>query len=421
MIRENNSGLGMAFFADNHEKAADLAKKFAGENGRLATLPDIIDARIASPLGKSAWEQYLCSNSAEYFGFSREGKPLIVVAHGIGPLSTPEGVIEAYTSKLKSERTGRPSMEGRVSQEQFLDLVDGKFGEVAIVDYEKYSKMYEYPFREHLSAWQALDDPLIHARLGNKAESYLLRHHQEAMAWSVQENKPVGDAKYKILTAEDPNNYSYQFVKPGDLPIAHLLGMNRLSYLNGESLHSDIFCKEGLGHTRLVGVQGDGELKTILPSITITNEVIAENLDRFLKPNEAPKEIPPLVGLKRIKGKWFSQFPKPEGHSMEDGGLRHLVKSLEQIGKPVPFSTEIHGYHMFVRYDIKDIQALSPTEANAYRFVSEWQIAGEYTHHTNKVAFYKADIDHTTVIPDSDELETNFETLVWLAQKYDRE
>jgi len=107
----------MAFFAENYPQAASFALRFAGEGGRLATIPDVIDARIATPTEKGPWTQYIDTDSGEYFGHSKGGNPIIVVAHGVGPLSSPEGIVKAYKKALRDR--GRSGIGGRISQKDF--------------------------------------------------------------------------------------------------------------------------------------------------------------------------------------------------------------------------------------------------------------------------------------------------------------
>lgn len=143
MIEEKNGDTqtpreyrAMAFCSvDSYLKTVGFAQKYAGENGRIATLPDIIDARLRTDIESAAWNQYMTTHSVEYFGYTKRGTPVIIVAHGIGPLSNPETIDQAYNSSLKPKRNGRTESEARIDKSQFLDLEAGKYGEVSIVDF----------------------------------------------------------------------------------------------------------------------------------------------------------------------------------------------------------------------------------------------------------------------------------------------
>src|SRR5512142_2559676 len=82
-------------FSDGRDyvRPAALARAFAGEDGRIASVPDVVAARLETPETDPSWERFCTTSTAEYVGLSRTGVPIIVVAHGIGPLAEIDGVI----------------------------------------------------------------------------------------------------------------------------------------------------------------------------------------------------------------------------------------------------------------------------------------------------------------------------------------
>ena len=75
----------MAFYHDEGLVPAwKHAAKFAGPDGRIGTMLDVVDARIASSVDDFPWNTYFTTASAEYFGYSRGGKRILIVAHGVG-------------------------------------------------------------------------------------------------------------------------------------------------------------------------------------------------------------------------------------------------------------------------------------------------------------------------------------------------
>jgi hypothetical protein len=69
----------MAFYHDDGLPAAwKQAMKFAGQGGRLATMPDIIAARIETQPGDMPWETYFTTLTAEYYGISQRGVPILI-------------------------------------------------------------------------------------------------------------------------------------------------------------------------------------------------------------------------------------------------------------------------------------------------------------------------------------------------------
>lgn len=108
------------------------ALRFAGEGGRVATLPDIIGSRTVDPAEAPSWRSYFTTASAEYYGLSRRGNPVLAVIHGAGPLSTPEGCLEGYAKDGSGRRRS-----GRIRKELFWKLLDGRFGDVFTVDWSR--------------------------------------------------------------------------------------------------------------------------------------------------------------------------------------------------------------------------------------------------------------------------------------------
>lgn len=131
-----------------------------------------------------------------------------------------------------------------------------------------------------------------------------------------------------------------------------------------------------------------------------------------------PEEVG-FRGLVQIGDQWFTQYPKP-GHEMDTHEPEYVVTSLESVGAPVVFRTEIQGYHGFFRLDTSDVARLAPRDANTYRFVSEPQCEwtdGNPTHHTAMVQFYKATIDTSKRLVRSDTLRHDYGWMMQLMEK----
>ena len=184
MFNNTNSG-SMAFY---HEKgfvpAFRQASKFAGKDGHIGTMPDVVALRLAIPpckeLGMSnpsnptPWDRYYTTLTAEYFGVL-VGRTSIIVAHGIGPMSTLQGILDAYRHEFDDKSHKRRG--GRISQAEFDKLARGEYGDVSIIDYEKYrnrwgDRILRVPtgFRR---ASDAHRDELLIARLGQIGRAHV--------------------------------------------------------------------------------------------------------------------------------------------------------------------------------------------------------------------------------------------------------
>lgn len=142
----NGQGLSsigaMGFYhQDGFVSAWNQAKKFAQDDGKIATLPDIVEARLATYPNSVAWSNYYTTMTAEYFGLSRGGNKILIVAHSVGPMSTLDGVLKAYGFEFKDKDRNRRG--GRIARSEFLKLESGYYGKVEVVEFEPILHHYQ--------------------------------------------------------------------------------------------------------------------------------------------------------------------------------------------------------------------------------------------------------------------------------------
>lgn len=406
---------GVAFYnSDGLVPAWNMAAKCAGKEGRIATLPDIIRARMHSPLGTPAWETYFTTNSAEYFGIGKKGRPIIIVAHGIGPMSTWDGAMKAYSYQFKDKTRSRRG--GRISQKEFLDLEDGKFGEVGTVDFAKYQRMYQYPFREHLTRVDCYLDPLAKIRLGNDAKKYFDRHAAFATQWHAEQGHGNVEDPFILQMGIDSNCYYHPNQLDGTVALGHLLSCGRLtqSYLSGEnyprhaSLVNDVSCHGWNDGTRLVAVTTKGEL-TGIKDFT-TGDLLRTHWKSLFRPVQGTVERSFFVLEELDTGVWFTQCEK-KGESLDTGEAEFRVTSMEPIGEPTGFKTTVGGHPVFLKYGINEAAAIAPPGANAYAICGEPQIVDDQKYHWVPVQFYKVTVDTSQRLVRDKELENDFDTV----------
>jgi hypothetical protein len=96
-------------------------------------------------------------------------------------------------------------------------------------------------------------------------------------------------------------------------------------------------------------------------------------------------------------GTWFTQDHK-SGGAMDNGEPEYLVTSIEPVGEPVQFFTDIHHYYGFFKYAKSEVRAVVPKGANAFVLVGDptniWK-NGNPVKQTCMVQPYKVEIDHT--------------------------
>ena len=422
---ESKSVSAMSFYdSDGLTSSWNKAICFAGDGGRLATLPDIILARINADDEDIPWTQWFTTTSVEYFGLSKAGIPIIIVAHGIGPLTTLDRINMAYDHDIG--QNGRSRNGGIVDRKDFLNLESGKYGDVAIVDYESYVKRFKYPFIEATSTDDAIDDPLIWARFGNFTSTYLTKHL--GISWAYHQENGRTDVKNPLLLEiKDNINMPYGCIEYRtsfpfeDKAYAHLLSTGQLTQtrfwgMNYPELSIDISCHQRGNGVRFVGIKAGSELKTIAAGPD-ARKILYQNRDKLMVP--AINASFDLVCLLEIGNDWYSEYPK-SGSSMDSREPEFLLTKREAVGSPVEFKTKIGGYYGFFRYDIQEMKKLGKTiseQINAYEIVDEPTIItvdGNPEFHHCQVQFYHCELDLSQRLMRSSELNKNFPLMMEL-------
>lgn len=418
--KSKKSGGAVGFYHENgFVPAWMLASKYAGPGGRVATLPDIIKALVNTSINDTPWNTWYTTASAEYFGLSKGGNQIIIVAHHA--MSALSAIQEAYSYHYKDKTRSRTG--GRVSQEFFLELESGKHGEVSIIDLKSFEGRYKYPFIQPLRLSQAICEPLVRARLGNHVDDYLLKLATYAMEKHERDGKGRVVDPY-VIYMHNANNCLYhpQRIENG-LALAHLLSIGRLTCyrcsdreFHGEHQMSEVSCHEWYDGVRLVGVKADSQLETVDEGTGLASEIIAKNW-RELTSVFSPTE--PDIGFRALMkndGLWFTQTPIV-GKEMASYEMEYLVKSIKKVGKPVKFSTTIEGYYGLFRTSLRGVIGNAPRGANAYALAGEPTIVwkgGNPVYHRCRIQYYRIEADMSRRIMTHDELRNNFDLLLQL-------
>lgn len=414
----------MGFYhSEGFVPAWNQAARFTNGNGRIGTMLDVVDARLNAGISDFPWNTYFTTLSAEYFGYSRGGNRILIVAHGIGPMATKNGILAAYRHEY-ADKSSRNNRGGRISQDDFWALEDGVYGDVSIVEFDPILKRYEFPFMETLLSGAAAMEPLLLARLGPRAEEYIEHHRQMAMEYHRREHGMDIEYPY-IITMEDPGNCHYAvggfsnhpliypYLDKGDGALAHLLSTGALTNLHHQSqyrvssLANDIGCHEWWNGVRLLGIRGNGRVENVHPGVGSVHQMVKRHWEQLMSPADSgPIGFRALVQFP--DGTWFTQYEK-SGARMDTGEGEYRVTEIEQIGKPVRFSTPSYGSPFF-KYDIQEVQQLKPTTANAYVFSSDPEAMGE-THQAD-VQFYRIKVDTSQRLMRPQQLENDFDLLM---------
>ncbi len=431
----------MAFHHEDGLPAAYLqAAKFAGQNGRLATMADIVSARLETKPGDFPWERYFTTLTAEYLGLSKSGTRILIVAHGVGPMSTLDGIRKAYSWQYKDQTRSRRG--GRITPKEFLRLEAGEYGDVTVIDFDNYCSGHTYPFSRVLRVSEALEDALLKARLGSDAERYIQAHARSSKEWHLEqlgitpENQlnlsedleskypdsqhlrdGLPDADPYVIKIGDALNCSYMYtpVDEGG-PLAHLVstgGLTHLHHHGQQSLVLDVDCHEWSDGVRLVGIKSGN--CTQIHSGPDATKLLHDHWRELLIPINTPVKVG-FRGLVEIDNHWFTQYPK-QGARMDTGEPEYAVVSKEPLGEPVRFRTTIGGgYYGFFRFAINELKSIAPPRANAYFFVTDPDFEpaekGSPTHHFAMVQFFHVTLDTSRRLMREGQLCHDYETMM---------
>lgn len=439
--------IAVAFYHDKGLVPAwKQATQFAGKNGRIATIPDIVDARLATADGAAPWNMYFTTSTAEYVGTSKGGNKVIIVAHGIGPMSNISGISQAYSYEYKDKTRSRRG--GRISQKDFLALESGQYGDVSVIDFDEYNARYQYSFIQQLRYSELLTDPLFQARFGPRYAEYLEKHLQMAREYHAKQanfdptsplrvalakEDPEGNARFLdrrralhlsmaqadsdpfLLGIGDAPNCCYRYhPRPVEKnqALAHLISVGRLVNLHhagNESLVNDVDCHEWWNGVRFVGVRGSGQIDSINAGNYFLDEKVQEKWEQLMRPVEEGSQDG-FFHLIPYAGHYFTEYPKA-GDRMDSGQPQFLITKMNKIEDgPTQFRTTIGGYHGFVKYGIKEVKQIAPKGANAYTFPGEFQIQGEW--HVSAIEFYQVEVDTSRRLLRKDEIMADYDLML---------
>lgn len=460
----------MAFYHQDGLVAAwNFASTYAGQDGHIATLPEIVELRLGAEPGTndSPWENWYTSASAEYVGIGTDGRVKIIVAHGVGPMSTIDGIKHAY--KWEWGDKSRSNNGGRIAARQFLDLEAGMYGDVKLIkptdlirqDMKTMRKFDVAPvnvldfqdyldamglidgynvFYRYLTAPDALRDPLIRMRLGSNAYLYHMKHERIAKAFHAKERpnsvyrwaQGFDDREHPYITsAQTASNCAYtlpneatrratgRLVDEPRIPekgyaLAHLLGIDGFTRTHtqeiGVMLATSPNVHEWWSGAKFIAIPLGAKLESGLAQSPDPAKTIRRHWAHFMQTVEDGNvPVTPFL-LEYAYGEWFTRYPKqyPNDQCMDDGDVEFRALTVKRVGEDGFFTTD---EYFFLRYKLAQVKAIMPREANAYEIVD---ISGKdhNGHSTVTVRFYVADVDTSHRLPRTDEVARDYGRLM---------
>ncbi|MDO8556180.1 MAG: hypothetical protein Q7R96_03335 [Nanoarchaeota archaeon] len=382
---------GLFCFNMNQLAAYRTAKDFAGPSGKVGSMLDVVDAKIVSGSCDPVWTRYVMTTSGEFYGKSKTGIPIAVVAHGLDELLLNEEI-------MSRQREGRTIFGGpiRLTLNEFRGLEDGKFGPAEVLEVKDILALREYP-SSVLGYLDACNESLLRARLGPKSTEFCAKH----LAITLEESK-----NDFIVT----NDHNYPYVRDEDVNSGGLLVLGQLMnvHRSGEpsSVSSEIRMSEG-SCGRFVAMLDAGPLQVVSDKLEELLGDTLNNWQRLLVPND--RNIPSLYTLKQVDDALFTQY-REDDDVMESGCVQFHVDDAQVVPGPAVFMTKVLGYHGFFKYELSDVRNILPAGANAF-LMGEPEIRwedGNPTHQVCPIMFYQVKVDASRRILRTEEIRQNF-------------
>ena len=194
----NGTRMVAAVFFDSYATAAlKDALRYAGEDGFVASLPQLLHARVNADYDNIVWNTWFTANSEESVVTTPQGHHVVVVVHGGGIFATPKRLERSYRADL--DRSNSNGLTGqyaaKITSGEARDLLDqGKLPDGSAIPMYAYDEISqgisEMPTRHGIvldyqlakkstSGYELFRnlrrDPLMIARAGGPeaAEAYL--------------------------------------------------------------------------------------------------------------------------------------------------------------------------------------------------------------------------------------------------------
>lgn len=201
-----------AVFFDSYATAAlRRALHYAGDRGYVASLPQLLGARVRSPYHNVVWNTWFTANSEESVVPTANNNPVVVVVHGGGIFASPqrfersyradlaranaEGLTGQYAAKITAAEAKR-LLQGRLPDGAEIPLYPlAEFQRGVAEAPRRYGVVLDFALAKRLqSGFQSFDalreNPLMIARAGGvkAAAAYLdkaqARHNTQAMGFT---------------------------------------------------------------------------------------------------------------------------------------------------------------------------------------------------------------------------------------------
>jgi hypothetical protein len=115
-------------FEPHVPNALRRALEYAGEDGFVASMPQLLHARVNADYDNIIWNTWFTSNSEESVVKTPQGNRVVVAVHGGGIFASPERFEKVYRSSVNRSNvhgfTGQYA--GKITQQEAREVLEGK-------------------------------------------------------------------------------------------------------------------------------------------------------------------------------------------------------------------------------------------------------------------------------------------------------
>ena len=138
--------LEAAIFFDSYlPDALRRALEYAGDDGFVASLPQLLRARVSAPYDNDLWNNWFNPNSEENLVTTPQGNRVIVTIHGGGVFATPERYEDLFRASTdrNSEIGFTGLFAGKLSQQEARGILAGRMPdgvEIPVYAFDEFSQ-----------------------------------------------------------------------------------------------------------------------------------------------------------------------------------------------------------------------------------------------------------------------------------------
>ena len=132
-------------FESHLPNALRRAQDFAGEDGFVASMPQLLHARANAPYENIIWNTWFTSNSEESVVTTPQGQRVVVAVHGGGIYASPERFERTYRASVdRSSPEGFTGQyAGKISAREASDVLKGQLPdgtEIPVFSFEEFKR-----------------------------------------------------------------------------------------------------------------------------------------------------------------------------------------------------------------------------------------------------------------------------------------